>query len=91
MPTHDSHASSMPQAKHLGRVPDLCSKLAPGPLSDAPVLDSPIGLDTVHCLGDSSFAGLADARRGRVHPLHVAQVRGLALVRLPVMKGSSGS
>ena len=75
---------------YLGGVSDLSSKLAPRPLSDAPILDSPIGLDSIHSLGDSSFAGLADSRRGRMHPLHVAQVRRLALVRLPFMKGSSG-
>jgi len=76
---------------HLGWISDLSSKLAPGPLPDSPVLDSPIGLDTVARFGSSALARLADARRSRMHALHVAHVGGLALVVLPVMQGPIGS
>lgn len=62
---HQQHrqitAAEGSQQMYLCRVPDLSSKLAPGPLPDAPVLDRPIGLGTtIDSLGGSSFARLAD-------------------------------
>ena len=46
---------------YFGGIPDFSSKLAPGPLPDSPIFDSPIGLDPIDSLGDGSLAGLADA------------------------------
>lgn len=45
---------------YLGGVPDLSSKLAPGPLPDSPVLNCPIGFDPVDSLGHGPLAVLAD-------------------------------
>lgn len=46
---------------HLGGVPDLSSKLAPRPLPDPPVFDSPIGFQVIDSFGRRPFARLADA------------------------------
>ena len=89
--TADKEAQQQNGKSHLGWISDLSSKLAPGPLPNSPVLDSPVGLDTIARFGTSTLARLADARRSGVHALHVAHVGGLALVVLPVMQGPIGS